>query len=264
MATLTREMIVKKSQNYNLDTITQLNMWGQYLQNISIIREMVSLTSVTFSKNQIKSLKDFQYLSKLKQLSLKDNLINDFKELNYLKPCTQLRELWLEQNPISSKPGYRYIVIRYLPFLSKLDNIEISDDDRKGASQIESFENREKIKNNYKNDKNDFKNFKYEKKENPYQRDLIYDRRRQDKKYDNVGMYNKIPSDRNVNNDYYYYENQNRGNYRNGPFDYRGNRPQSQERNVGVMNSISILLKDMNRDELKYILNEINKKIDMI
>ena len=77
-------------------------------------------------------------------------------------------------------------------------------------------------------------------------------------------MYNKIPSDRNVNNDYYYYENQNRGNYRNGPFDYRGNRPQSQERNVGVMNSISILLKDMNRDELKYILNEINKKIDMI
>ena len=255
MATLTREMIVKRCQNYNLDTITQLNMWGQYLQNISIIREMVSLTSVTFSKNQIKSLKDFQYLLKLKQLSLKDNLINDFGELKYLTSCTQLRELWLEQNPISSKPGYRYMVIRYLPFLSKLDNIEISDEDREGASQIESFENREKIKNNYKGD--------YIKK-NPYQRDLVYDRRRQDKKYDNIGMYNKAPSDRNVNNDYYYYDNQNRVNYRNGPFDYRGNRPQSQERNVGVMNSISLLLKDMNRDELKYILNEINKKIDMI
>ena len=255
MATLTREMIVKKSQNYNLDTITQLNMWGQYLQNISIIREMVSLTSVTFSKNQIKSLKDFQYLSKLKQLSLKDNLINDFGELKYLTSCTQLRELWLEQNPISSKPGYRYIVIRYLPFLSKLDNIEVSEEDREGASQIESFENREKVKNNYKGDYN---------KKNPYQRDLVYDRRRQEKKYDNIGMYNKAPSDINVNNDYYYYENQNREKYRNGPFEYRGNRPQSQERNVGVMNSISLLLKDMNRDELKYILNEINKKIDNI
>ena len=77
-------------------------------------------------------------------------------------------------------------------------------------------------------------------------------------------MYNKAPSDINVNNDYYYYENQNREKYRNGPFEYRGNRPQSQERNVGVMNSISLLLKDMNRDELKYILNEINKKIDNI
>ena len=40
MSTLTREMIVKRTQNYNLNTITQLNMWGQYLQNISIIREV--------------------------------------------------------------------------------------------------------------------------------------------------------------------------------------------------------------------------------
>ena len=153
MSTLTREMIVKKTQNYNLSTITQLNMWGQYLQNISIIREMTSLKSVTFSKNQIKTLKDFQNLINLKQLSLQDNLISDFRELKYLSSCTQLRELWLGQNPISSKPGYRYIVIGYLPFLSKLDNIEINDEDREGASQIQEFENREnKQKNNFNND----------------------------------------------------------------------------------------------------------------
>ena len=84
MSTLTREMIVKRTQNYNLNSITQLNMWGQYLQNISIIREMTSLESVTFSKNQIKTLKDFQNLINLKQLSLQDNLISDFRELKYL------------------------------------------------------------------------------------------------------------------------------------------------------------------------------------
>ena len=152
MSTLTREMIVKRTQNYNLNSITQLNMWGQYLQNISIIREMTSLESVTFSKNQIKTLKDFQNLINLKQLSLQDNLISDFRELKYLSSCTRLRELWLGQNPISSKPEYRYIVIRYLPFLCKLDNNEIMEEDREGTSQIQEFENREnKQKNNFNN-----------------------------------------------------------------------------------------------------------------
>ena len=216
MSTLTREMIVKRTQNYNLNSITQLNMWGQYLQNISIIREMTSLESVTFSKNQIKTLKDFQNLINLKQLSLQDNLISDFRELKYLSSCTRLRELWLGQNPISSKPGYRYIVIGYLPFLSKLDNVEVNDEDREGASQIQEFENREnKQKNNFNND--------------------------------------------------YYYERNNKINYHmNNIYENRNYRPQSQERNAGVMSSISFLLKDMNKEELEYILKQIDKKIEKL
>lgn len=261
MSTLTREMIVKRTQNYNLNSITQLNMWGQYLQNISIIREMTSLESVTFSKNQIKTLKDFQNLINLKQLSLQDNLISDFRELKYLSSCTRLRELWLGQNPISSKPGYRYIVIGYLPFLSKLDNVEVNDEDREGASQIQEFENREnKQKNNFNNDF-----LKYgKKKENPYQRDLPYDRKRQEKKYDNIGIYNKIPSDRNANNDYYYERNNKINYHMNNIYENRNYRPQSQERNAGVMSSISFLLKDMNKEELEYILKQIDKKIEKL
>ena len=33
--------------------------------------------------------------------------------------------------------------------------------------------------------------------------------------------------------------------------------------NTGVMNSISYLLKDMNKNELEFILNEIDKKMSM-
>jgi hypothetical protein len=50
----------------------------------------------------------------------------------------------------------------------------------------------------------------------------------------------------------------------NNIYENRNYRPQSQERNAGVMSSISFLLKDMNKEELEYILKQIDKKIEKL
>ena len=50
----------------------------------------------------------------------------------------------------------------------------------------------------------------------------------------------------------------------NNIYENRNNKYKSQERNAGVMSSISFLLKDMNKEELEYILKQIDKKIEKL
>ena len=49
------------------------------------------------------------------------------------------------------------------------------------------------------------------------------------KKYDNIWIYNKIPSYRNENNDYYYERNNKINYYMNNIYENRNNWPQSQK-----------------------------------
>ena len=78
---LTAEMIIKRSKNYDLYSIRKLNFWGQSLGDISVISECISLESASFSKNFISSLKCFNGMNNLKELSLAQNSINDFREI---------------------------------------------------------------------------------------------------------------------------------------------------------------------------------------
>ena len=70
-----------------------------------------------------------------------------------------------------------------------------------------------------------------------------------------------IYSGRNVYNNRNFYFGESENEYAENCYQERYNTPQRQ--NTSVLNSISYLLKDMNRDELEFILNEINKKISM-
>ena len=124
---LTQEMISMKVKNDRIQTITHLNLWGSDLDDISILSKMPMLEVVSLSVNKIRFLKSFENMQNLKQLSLRKNLISDFNELKYLATCPNLQILWLNENPISDSPNYRSLVIKYLQYLIKLDDITITD-----------------------------------------------------------------------------------------------------------------------------------------
>ena len=126
---LTKDLIRSRLGNDNFETITTLNLWGNNIDDISLLSEMPSLEIISLSVNHIKDLSVFNYLKNVKELYLKDNKISDFEQVKQLKNCQKLRILCLSDNPISKDKNYRKKIIEILPFLKKLDDLEIKNSD---------------------------------------------------------------------------------------------------------------------------------------
>ena len=133
---LSFELVAVRAKNDKINTIRNINLWGCELDDVSIFRKMPNLEVISLSINNLKTLKDFKDLKNLKELYLRKNQISDIKELKYLSNCTKLSILWLNENPICQDPNYRMYVLKYLPFLDKLDDIVISESEREMASQM--------------------------------------------------------------------------------------------------------------------------------
>lgn len=140
MPKLTKELILSKCKVQNLDEVRNLNLWGSELDDISIIKELKNVEVVSLSVNKIKSLKYFSSCSKLTELYLRKNVIEDLDELYHLIECKLLRILWLGENPCCNNPNYRSMTIRILPQILKLDNIVIENEEREenNKAKIES------------------------------------------------------------------------------------------------------------------------------
>ena len=132
---LTAEMIIKRARgNTDLSSIINLNFWGQSLGDISVLSHCTSLQSATFSQNYISSLKCFEGMIYLRELSLARNSINNLKEVRYLSTCPNLQKLWLKDNPICKLWDYRIQVINILPNLKFLDDEPITVEERQIAN----------------------------------------------------------------------------------------------------------------------------------
>ena len=121
---LTKEIIINRVGSDKLDSIKSLNLWGNNLDDITLISEMPSLEIISLSSNQIKDIKVLKHLKNLKELYLKDNKISDFNQVEFLKNCKKLEILNLSENPISYQQNYRQKILEILPNLKKLDDIE--------------------------------------------------------------------------------------------------------------------------------------------
>lgn len=113
-----------------LHLIQVLNMWGQDLLDISVLKNVRNLQILVLTVNQIDSLEHFQSLSGLRELYLRRNRIPaDIQELQYLSTLTNLRVLNMAENPISAEKGgipcYRQVVLKHLPWLEKLDDVPV-------------------------------------------------------------------------------------------------------------------------------------------
>ena len=327
---LTPQMIIKRARgNYDLSSINKLNFWGQSLSDISALSECISLVSATFSKNFITSLSCFKGMNYLQELSLASNSINNFRELENLSSCRNLKKLWLRDNPISKIWDYRIQVIRYIPQLKYLDDQEITQDEREMANTGSFFaQNYEKKRENtrppshdpfrsredrYRNnfeqyggvynrlrrdneseeinnnnylgilpgmiDQNKYNNFQKKKSDTPGNK---YDRYGNGRKkaipFNNNYPYeeddfkgrNNINVQRNINYNEYgrnipgsaQSHNRKYANYNNNPMEISTtNTQQGQQR---VVDCVSVLIKGLTKDELKYIVDHIDKKISKI
>ncbi|XP_055533915.1 uncharacterized protein LOC129723613 isoform X2 [Wyeomyia smithii] len=131
MARLTEEMVIARSKQSDLAAIKKLNCWGSELSDVSIIRRMRGVEVLAFSVNRISTLADFENCLNLQELYLRKNNLTEIDELVYLQNLPKLKYLWLEENPLvdTAGPSYRQIVLRALPNLKKLDNVDVTPEE---------------------------------------------------------------------------------------------------------------------------------------
>ncbi|KAH8325915.1 hypothetical protein KR067_009964 [Drosophila pandora] len=138
---LTEQLVEAKSKCSDYRSAVKLNVWGSDLDDISICLQMPRLEVLALSVNRISSLSSLQNCHRLKELYLRKNVIQSFEELNYLKNAHELSSLWMEGNPCSDAAGetYRACVLRKLPQLKKLDDVEVRDMELQSALRHEYY-----------------------------------------------------------------------------------------------------------------------------
>lgn len=131
---LNAQLIQMRCKTDKLDAIDKINLWGNDLEDISILRQMKGVKVVSLSLNKINTLEDFAYCQSLSELYLRKNEISDLNEIHYLSNLPNLHVLWLSENPVSAHPQYRQFVLKILPNLTKLDEVEVSQEEVAAAS----------------------------------------------------------------------------------------------------------------------------------
>ncbi|CAD8124875.1 unnamed protein product [Paramecium sonneborni] len=132
---LTQTLIAQKAKTEALYSIKSLNLWGNDLDDISIIERLPNLEVLSLSVNRITTLADIAKCKNIKELYLRKNNISSITELQFLQQLPKLKVLWLQENPIADHPNYRDAVISNSLTLEKLDDIVISQQDRANAQQ---------------------------------------------------------------------------------------------------------------------------------
>jgi len=141
---LTAELISMRTKCDRLDSIKNLNLWGNDLEDINILKDLQNLEVVSLSVNRIRTLKPFGFLKSLKELYLRKNMVTDITEVKFLINCPNLRTLWLSENPVAEKTkNYRLCILKTLPQITKLDDTPISMEERKNADNLslDAFDN---------------------------------------------------------------------------------------------------------------------------
>lgn len=133
---LTPELIAMRTKCDKLSAIKNLNLWGNDLGDITVIKDMPNLEVVSLSVNKIKTLKEFGCLKLLRELYLRKNLVSSMDEVAFLSKCPNLTTLWLNENPVADTQNYRLKVIRLIPQLNKLDDKVVTDEERELAESL--------------------------------------------------------------------------------------------------------------------------------
>ena len=128
--TLTTELIMFKTKTNQLDKIRNLNLCANGLNDVAIVSQMSALEVLSLSVNSISSLKDIGKCQNLKELYIRRNNVEHLNEIDHLGALPNLRIMWMAENPVATHSNYRAYCIKTLPQLQKLDNIEITFEER--------------------------------------------------------------------------------------------------------------------------------------
>ncbi|KMZ09167.1 uncharacterized protein Dsimw501_GD24785, isoform B [Drosophila simulans] len=121
---LTEHMVENMSRCKDYAMVLKLNFSGC---DITLCLKMPYIEVLALSMNKITTLKSLVNFTGLKELYLRENEIASFDELKHLANAKSLTSLWLLDNPCSNAVGskYRASVLRILPNLKKLDDVDV-------------------------------------------------------------------------------------------------------------------------------------------
>lgn len=154
---LTEEILLTSTRKQRLEEVVNVNLWGAGLSDVSILHRLLNIEVLSLSVNEISSLSHFSKCSKLRELYLRKNQLRDLAEIRHLRDLAFLHTLRLDDNELSrgiDPAHYRETVIRVLPQLFRLDNFDVSQEERAAASAdpcaqvkhiLESIENLDNI-----------------------------------------------------------------------------------------------------------------------
>jgi hypothetical protein len=132
-------MILVRGRSNSVTDMLTLNMWGFHLRAISILEQMTNLEVLSLPINDIDTLQPLRGCVRLREWHLRQNSIATFDELRHLQNLSSLRLLTLSGNPVANLPRYRETVVELLPQITKLDESEITDAERRPAAPRRSL-----------------------------------------------------------------------------------------------------------------------------
>eukprot|EP00037_Helgoeca_nana_P026062 m.292626 g.292626 ORF g.292626 m.292626 type:complete len:282 (-) comp27126_c0_seq1:531-1376(-) len=133
-AVLTADTVLTSARATLLDEVVNFNCWGMELADLSILDRLPLVEVLSLSINNIDTLRYFSKCTALRELYLRRNQVPSLSELAHLTGLENLRVLWLSHNPVADDPLYRATVIRTLPLLQKLDDTDVTDEERAEAA----------------------------------------------------------------------------------------------------------------------------------
>lgn len=127
---LTKQMVLKRTKQTRLEDVRTLNFWGSDLDDVEVVRELPGVQVLSLSVNALTTLRPFAACESLEELYLRKNELASLEEVELLAALPRLRILWLSDNPLAEGEGYRAHVLSCLPGLTKLDNANVTDEER--------------------------------------------------------------------------------------------------------------------------------------
>ncbi|KAK2949624.1 putative Cilia- and flagella-associated protein 410 [Blattamonas nauphoetae] len=134
-AVLTESLIFQATHLDNLEQVKKINLWGRNIVDISVIEKLPNIEVVALSINKIQTLKPFRNCRNLRELYVRKNDITDYHEIDHLANLPSLTTVWLDENPCVQFPGYTDYVIAKLQHLEKLDNRDVTEEERQNAKK---------------------------------------------------------------------------------------------------------------------------------
>jgi len=139
MVKLTVEFCLGATRQSDPLKINKLNLWGCDLDNVDCLQSFPNLRVLSMSINDMTTLSAMAKCHNLEELFIRNNKITDFRELRHLSRLPKLKILWLKDNPIhvnTERSLYRARVFSHCPHLVKIDEHDVTDEDRRAAEVL--------------------------------------------------------------------------------------------------------------------------------
>ncbi|CAG9582686.1 conserved hypothetical protein [Leishmania major strain Friedlin] len=133
---LTLNLVLQRSKTDDIRRVQKLNVCASQIQDIGVLRQAVALEVLSMSLNDISELGALSNCRRLAEVYLRKNQIRDINQVLHLSRLPCLEVLNLVDNPITRDPNYRRFVVAAIPSLERLDDRDITDEERDNALAV--------------------------------------------------------------------------------------------------------------------------------